>query len=87
VAKTKKIRPDKKSNTNAPLLPPAEPWISMRNGVVIIIFTSIGMAVLTVIQVAPIKGWLEGALWGLLFGGLIWVIYFGMIYINRFLKR
>jgi uncharacterized membrane protein len=38
-------------------------------------------------QVIPIRGWLEGVLWGLLFGGLIWVIFFGMIYINRFLKR
>ena len=59
----------------------------MRNGTMIITFTSIGMAVLTASQVIPIKGWLEGILWGLLFGGLIWVIFFGMIFINRFLKR
>ena len=59
----------------------------MRNGTIIITFTSIGMAVLTAIQVIPVKGWLEGILWGLLFGGLIWVIFFGMIFINRFLKR
>ena len=64
-----------------------QPWISMRNGVKIIAFTSIGMAVLTAWQVIPSKGWLEGILWGLLFGALIWAIFFGNILITRFLRR
>jgi uncharacterized membrane protein len=85
VANKKKSQTDKLSKANTSL--PVEPWISMRSGTIIIVFTSIGMAVLTAIQVIPIKGWLEGILWGLLFGGLIWVIFFGMILINRFLKR
>lgn len=85
VANKKKLQVDKQSQSNTPL--PTEPWLSMRSGTNIIIFTSIGMAVLTAIQVIPVKGWLEGVLWGLLFGGLIWVIFFGMIFINRFLKR
>jgi len=76
---------DKKKST--PHLPAAQPWISMRSGTIIIVFTSIGMAALTAIQVAPIKGWLEGVFWGLLFGGLIWLIFFGMIFINKILKR
>jgi hypothetical protein len=59
----------------------------MRTGIIIITFTSIGMAALTAIQVAPIKGWGEAILWGLLFGGLVWAIFFGMIFINRFLRR
>ena len=85
MANNKKLQTDKQSKSNTSL--PVEPWISMRSGTIIIIFTSIGMAVLTAIQVIPVKGWLEGILWGLLFGGLIWVIFFGMIFINRFLKR
>jgi uncharacterized membrane protein len=85
VANKKKSQTDKQLESNTRL--PVEPWISMRSGTIIIIFTSIGMAILTAIQVIPIKGWLEGILWGLLFGGLIWVIFFGMIFINRFLKR
>jgi len=85
VANKKKLQADKQSKSIPSL--PTEPWISMRSGTIIIVFTSIGMAVLTAIQVIPIKGWLEGILWGLLFGGLIWVIFFGMIFINRFLKR
>ncbi len=71
--------------------PPASaltgPWITMQSGIIIITIASIGMAVLTAIQVIPIKGWLEGILWGLLYGGLIWAIFFGFMFINRFLRR
>lgn len=59
----------------------------MRSGVKIIAFTSIAMAVLTAWQVIPSKGWLEGILWGLLFGALIWAIFFGNILLNRFLRK
>jgi hypothetical protein len=64
-----------------------QPWISMRSGLKIITITSIAMAVLTAWQVIPSKGWLEGILWGLLFGALIWAIFFGNILITRFLRR
>jgi hypothetical protein len=64
-----------------------QPWISMGNGVKIIAVTSIAMAVLTAWQVVPSKGWLEGILWGLLFGALIWAVFFGNILITRFLRR
>jgi hypothetical protein len=84
VANKKKSQDGKQST---PVLPAAEPWISMQNGMVIITFTSIGMAVLTAIQVIPVRGWLEGILWGLLFGVMIWGIFFGLILVNRFLKR
>ena len=63
-----------------------EPWISMKSGLRIMTVTSIGMAVLTAWQVIPSKGWLEGILWGLLFGALIWAIFFGNILITRFLR-
>ena len=76
-----------KKQSKAGKLPPNEPWIPMRNGVIIITLTSIVMAGLTAFQVAPARGWAEGSLWGLLFGGLIWAIFFGMILINRFLRR
>jgi uncharacterized membrane protein len=85
VTKKKELQDGKQSKSITPL--PAEPWISMQNGKLIIIFTSIGMAVLTAIQVIPVKGWVEGILWGLLFGGLIWIIFYGLIFVNRLLKR
>ena len=64
-----------------------EPWISMRSGIIIIAITSLGMTVLTAIQVIPVKGWLEGLLWSVLFGALIGVVFFDMNFINRFFRR
>lgn len=63
-----------------------KPWIPMRNGIIIISFTSIGMAILTAIQAVPTKGWVDGILLGLFFGGLIWAVFFGLILVNRYLK-
>jgi hypothetical protein len=65
----------------------SQPWISMRGGLKIMTITSIIMAVLTAWQVVPSRGWLEGILWGLLFGALVWAIFFGNILITRFLRR
>jgi hypothetical protein len=86
MAKKKKLNGGKQNKT-ASITTPAEPWISMRNGKLIIAFTSVAMAALTAIQVVPVKGWLEGILWGLLFGVLIWAIFLGLIFTNRFLRR
>jgi len=63
-----------------------QPWISMRKGLIIIAITSVAMAVLTAWQVIPSRGWVEGILWGLLFGALIWAIFFGNILINKLLR-
>lgn len=65
----------------------SQPWISMQRGVKIMAFTSVAMAVLTAWRVIPAKGWLEGILWGLLFGALVWAIFFGNILLNRFLHK
>jgi|YNPNPStandDraft_1061719.scaffolds.fasta_scaffold11067_2 hypothetical protein len=64
-----------------------KPWISMRTGHIIIAITSLIMAMLTAIQVIPYRGWGSGILWSLFFGGMIWVIFYGMLFINRFLRR
>ena len=77
----------KKKKAQGAQLPAAQPWISMNSGMKIIAFTSIGLAVLTAWQVIPSKGWLEGILWGILFGGFIWLIFFGNILLNRFLRK
>jgi ABC-type antimicrobial peptide transport system permease subunit len=64
-----------------------KPWISMRTGIIIISIASIGMAVLTAIQAIAVKGWVEGILWGIGFGAFIWALFFGMVFINRLLRR
>jgi hypothetical protein len=86
LANKKKSQKTKASKTMS-VLPPAQPWIPMRNAVIIISLTSIGMAVLTGLQVVPAKGWGEGILWSLLFGGMIWAIFFGLFFVNKFLRR
>ena len=66
----------------------AEPWIAMRTGVIIIAIISIVFAVLTGYQAYQSeKDLLDSILLGLAFGGGIWVIFFGNILINRFLRR
>jgi hypothetical protein len=85
VSKAKKKSNKKQSNQESPLR--AEPWITMRSGLIIMAITSIGMTVLTAFQAVPAKGWLEGLLWSVLFGASIWIIFFGMIFLNRFFRR
>ena len=85
MAKDKKTKSKQKGKLQAGL--EAKPWISMRTGIIIISITSIAMAVLTAIQAIPIKGWVGGILWGIAFGAFIWVLFYGMIFINRLLRR
>lgn len=78
----------KTANSPQKATPPLnKPWISMRTGQRVIAITSIGMALLTAIQVIPYRGWGTGILWSLFFGAMIWVIFYGMLLINRFLRR
>jgi hypothetical protein len=79
--KSKKPKDQKEGNSSA------QPWISMRSGTIIMAITSAILAVLIAWQVIPSRGWLEGILWGLLFGALIWAIFFGNILINRLLRK
>ncbi len=85
MSKNKKMRSNTQSNQKDKLR--MDPWLSMRSGVIIIAITSVGMTVLTALQAVPAKGWAQGLLWSALFGALIWVIFFGMNFINRFLRR
>jgi len=77
----------KKKNVQKAEELPSRPWISMRKGVIIIAVTSVVMAVLTAWQIIPSRGWVEGILWGLLFGAFIWAIFFGNILINTLFRK
>ncbi len=59
----------------------------MRSGIITVAVTSVILVVLIAWQVIPSRGWLEGILWGLLFGVLIWAIFFGNLLINKFLRK
>ena len=77
----------KKADTKEKSSSSPNAWISMRTGVGLITVISIGMAVLTAWNAIPQKGWVEGILWGLLFGILIWAVFFGALAFNRFVRR
>lgn len=62
-------------------------WIPYRQGVIVIAVLSIGMAILTTYQALEVKPLGEAILYGLFFGGSLWLIFFGMILVNRFLGR
>ncbi len=59
----------------------------MRTGLILITIVSIGMAVLTAFQSVPAKGWLEGILWGLFFGGSIWIIFLVFLLYGRLFRK
>jgi hypothetical protein len=80
VAKKSKQK-DKKQTTEQ--IPLNTPWIPMRAGIIVITITSIAMAVLTAWEVIPVKGVTQGLLYGIFFGGLIWIIFLGFILFRR----
>jgi hypothetical protein len=64
-----------------------KPWISMRGGMIVMAITSLVLVIVIASQVIPSTGWLEGIGWGLLFGGMIWLIFFGNLWITRKLRK
>jgi len=64
-----------------------QPWIPMRSGYILITITSILMAIFTTWQIWPSMEWWKAIGWGLIFGGAIWLIFFGGILFNRFMRR
>ena len=59
----------------------------MRGGMIIMAIVSLALAVLIAWQVIPNNGWLEGIGWGLFYGALIWIIFFGNLWISKKLRR
>jgi len=82
VAKKTKTKPKPKREGNV-----NDPWISMRSGLKVIAFASIVVFIMTVWQGAQTVGWLKGILWGLVFGGSIWLIFFGALKLNQWIRR
>lgn len=64
-------------------------WIPYRTGIIIIAILSIGMAAMTVYQAVNDFGkpLAEAIFLGVFFGGMLWVVFFGFILLNRLLGR
>ena len=90
VAKNKnrtKKTPNKRPKETSEELPFNKPWVSMRGGLIIMSIASVALAILIASQVIPSTGWLEGIGWGLLFGGVLWAIFFGNLWITKKLRK
>jgi hypothetical protein len=83
--KTKKTPKEKEEEFSISQL--TQPWASLRGGMIIMTIVSLALAVLIAWQVIPYNGWLEGIGWGLLFGAMIWAIFFGNLWISKKLRK
>jgi hypothetical protein len=74
---SKNKKPTSKKETNLEDL--RAPWIQKNTGFIVITVLSIGMMILVAAQIIMGSGdWGRGLLWGFLFGGSIWLVFFGM---------
>jgi hypothetical protein len=64
-----------------------QPWIKKRSGLLIMGIVSIGFAIWVGYQIALQGSFWDGVLWGLIFGGSIWLVYFGMNFFHSFFNR
>lgn len=65
----------------------SDPWISMRSGLIVMGVISIGLAIWTAYQASADRPLTESILWGVVFGGSLWLVFFGFILFNRFIRR
>jgi hypothetical protein len=65
----------------------SDPWISKRSALFVITGLSLAMFALTLWQAVPQIGWLNGVLYGFLYAGMLWVIFFVMQLFFRFTRR
>lgn len=63
------------------------PWISMRSGLIVMGIVSLGLAVWTAYQASFTNSLINSILWGILFGGSLWLVFFGFMLFNRFLRK
>lgn len=56
-----------------------KPWIQQKTGLRLILGISVGLMILVAAQIIIGTGdWGRGILYGLLFGGSIWLVFYGM---------
>jgi hypothetical protein len=69
----------KKEKKQTEVILERKPWISKSSGLQIIVLASVGLAVWVAYQIIRGSGeWGTGILWGLIFGGAVFLVYFGM---------
>ncbi len=65
-----------------------KPWIEKAKGMRVIILASLGLAFLVAYQIIRGSGeWGQGILWGLIFGGSVFLVYFGMNAFHKMMNK
>jgi predicted cobalt transporter CbtA len=65
-----------------------KPWIEKTKGMRVIILVALLLAVLVAYQIIRGSGnWGQGILWGLIFGGSVFLVYFGMNAFHKFINK
>lgn len=65
-----------------------KPWIDRVKGLRTVILVGLALAVLVGYQIIQGEGtWWQGILWGLVFGGSVILVYFGMNAFHAFINK
>ncbi len=78
---------NKPSSKNPPQDSAIRPWIPFKTGVLTVGIVSILMAIWTIVTSNPELPLAERILWGGVFGGSIWLVFFFFLLISRLLHR
>lgn len=62
-------------------------WLSMRTGIIIMVIVSIAFAGFVAWNYVKSAGLFKAIMIGLMFAGILWAIFIGNFYLNRFLRR
>ncbi len=62
-------------------------WLSMRTGIIIMVIVSIAFAGFVAWNYVESAGLFKAIMIGLMFAGILWAIFIGNFYLNRFLRR
>lgn len=62
-------------------------WLSMRTGMIVITIVSIAIGAWTAWNALPAEGLAMSIFWGAVFGGSIWLVFFGAYFLNRWVRK
>jgi hypothetical protein len=62
-------------------------WIPMRTGMIVITLVSVAIGAWTAWNALPAEGLAKSIFWGFVFGGSIWLIFFGAYFLNRWVRK
>ena len=79
---------NKKSEKPVNMADLRKPWLRMQSAQKVILFASLALAIIVAYQIIRGSGnWGSGILWGLLFGGSIWLIFYGMNWFHSIFNK